>query len=100
MAQARRPDPAPLRTNEWAPVFAGIIAFAIAFVVLLTQHAEMARHGQGWWLWVALSGVLLGLWGLCLLELRHRGLRRAADRAAQRGSGDPPKPDPDAASPA
>lgn len=100
MAQARRPDPPPLRTNDWAPVFAGIGAFAVAFVVLLTQHAEMARHGQGWWLWVALSGVLLGFWGLCLVAIRHRSLRRAAARSARGGGDSTTRPDRDTASPA
>ena len=73
----------------------GIAVWAIAFVVLLPLHAGMARHGQGWWLWVALTGFLLGFWGLTLIALRRRGLRRAAAsaRATEQGTrGDAPPP--------
>ncbi len=72
----RRPDPEPLRTNEFAPVIAATGLWAIAFVVLLLLHHRMAARGEGWWLWVGLSGFLIGLWGLIMLMLRHRGLAR------------------------
>jgi len=81
MAATRRPDPPPLRVNEFMPVIGGTVSWAIALVVLATQHHDMAARGQGWWLWVALTGFGLGLWGLFLLWLRHRGLRRRAAAA-------------------
>ncbi len=77
----RRPDPPPLRVNPYAPVIVGTVLWAIAFVVLLTQHHDMAARGQGWWLWVALSGFLLGFWGMSLTWLHHRPpkVRRGPD---------------------
>jgi hypothetical protein len=82
MAATRRPDPPPFRTNEFAPVIVGTCLWAVAFLVLLTQHHAMAARGQGWWLWVTLTGFGLGLWGLTMLQLRHRGLRKTAARSA------------------
>jgi Protein of unknown function (DUF2530) len=83
MADApRRPDPPPLETNEFAPVIVATVLWAIAFVVLLSQHSTLAAHGRGWWVWVGLSGVLLGFWGLSLMLIRRRGLRRAQSRSA------------------
>ena len=76
----RRPDPPPLQTNEYAPVIAATALWAVAFVVLLVLHQPMADRGEGWWLWVGLSGFLIGLWGLIMLTLRRRGLRRRLSR--------------------
>jgi hypothetical protein len=69
---SRRPDPPPYRTNDYAPVIAGTLAWLIAVVVLATRHDEMARNGQGWWLWVAVVGFALGLWGMVLVAIHHR----------------------------
>jgi hypothetical protein len=82
MAAPRRPDPPPLRTNEFAPVIGVTALFGVAFVVLLIDHAHLSTRGQGWWVWVGLTGFLWGLWGLFMLSLHHRGLRRRAERAS------------------
>jgi hypothetical protein len=81
----RRPDPPPYRTNDYAPVIAGTLAWLVAVVVLLSRHDEMARNGQGWWLWVAVVGVALGLWGMSLVAIHHRVAARRANH----------RPDPD-----
>jgi len=83
MAATRRPDPPPYHTNDYAPVVAGTLAWGIAFIVLLTRHDEMVRHGQGWWLWVTVAGFALGLWGFVLVALHHRAAARRADRATR-----------------
>jgi Protein of unknown function (DUF2530) len=77
---ARRPAPPPLETNEFAPVIVATVCWAIALIVLAALHHSMEAHGQGWWLWVAVSGTALGLWGLVLVALRHRSLRRRNER--------------------
>jgi hypothetical protein len=69
-----------MRTNDYAPVIAGQVGWAIAFVVLLIQHDAMAARGQGWWLWVTVTGFVLGLWGLVLVALHHRSARRRQAR--------------------
>jgi hypothetical protein len=82
MAVPRRPAPPPLQTNEFAPVIVATALWAIAFLILLSQHRTLAAQGHGWWVWVGLSGFLLGLWGLSLMLLRRRGQRRAQSRSA------------------
>jgi Protein of unknown function (DUF2530) len=83
MAAPRRPDPPPLRTNDYAPVIVGTAVWGVAFVILLIEHSHLSSHGRGWWVWVGLSGLLLGLWGLCMLSLHEWAVRRAAGRAAK-----------------
>ncbi len=90
MAATRRPDPPPFRTNEFAPVIIATGLWAVAFLVLLVRHHDMATRGQGWWLWVALSGFALGLWGLFMLTMHHRSLRKQAARREEPGP--PPVP--------
>jgi protein-S-isoprenylcysteine O-methyltransferase Ste14 len=88
MAVPRRPDPPPFQTNEFAPVIVATGMWLVAFFVLLTQHHSLASHGHGWYVWVGLSGFLLGLWGLSLMLLRRRGIRRAQSRSASASSTD------------
>jgi protein-S-isoprenylcysteine O-methyltransferase Ste14 len=88
MAAPRRPDPPPFQTNEFAPVIVATGLWLVAFFVLLTQHHSLASHGHGWYVWVGLSGFLLGLWGLSLMWLRRRGIQRAQSRSASASSND------------
>ena len=60
----------------------------MAFLVLLSRHHQLASHGHGWYVWVGLSGFLLGLWGLSLMLLRRRSMRRAQSRSASASSTD------------
>jgi hypothetical protein len=79
----RRSDPPPFQTNEYAPVITATMLWAIAFVVLLVLHHRMAARGEGWWLWVGLSGFIIGLWGLTMLTLRRRSIRRREAASTQ-----------------
>ena len=81
-APTRRSEPAPYRTNDYAPVIVGIAAWAVAAIVLLVKHHDMAARGQGWWLWVAVVGFALGFWGLALVAINHRAAARRASRSA------------------
>ena len=77
-----------MRTNDYAPVIVCLVGWAIGFVVLLVRHDEMAARGQGWWLWVTVTGFGLGLWGLVLVAAHHRNNRRRQLREDERrGSG-------------
>jgi hypothetical protein len=69
-------------------VIAGTIAWAIALIVLVAKHHDMAGRGQGWWLWVAVVGVALGLWGLVLIAINHRMAARRTERSAPSPSND------------
>ncbi len=53
-------------------VLAGIIAFAVASVVLFVIRARLDAAGHGWWLGVAISGFVLGLIGLAYSWNRRR----------------------------
>jgi protein-S-isoprenylcysteine O-methyltransferase Ste14 len=86
---ARRPDPAPLQTNEFAPVIVATGAWGVACLILLTQHHSLAAHGHGWYVWVGMTGFLLGFWGLSLMLLRRFTLRRAATRGPEQHSQPP-----------
>ena len=86
MAAPRRPDPPPLQTNEFAPIMVGTAVWGVAFVILLSRHHSLAAHGHGWYVWVGLSGFLLGFWGLSLMVLHRRGRRRAQSRSTSASS--------------
>lgn len=86
MSAPRRPPLEPLRTNDYAPVIVGTVGWAIGFVVLLLRHQEMAARGQGWWLWVTVTGFGLGLWGLVLVALHHRSDQRRQPATDERSS--------------
>jgi len=88
VATPRRPDPPPFRTNEFAPVITATGLWAVAFLILLTRHHQLASHGHGWYVWVGLSGFLLGLWGLSLMLLRRRSLARLQSRSVSANSTD------------
>ena len=69
MAANRRPDPAPLETNDVRLITLGTVAWAVAFVVLLVVDPAGDRDR---WVWVAAAGVFLGLVGI-----RHVRRRRS-----------------------
>ena len=62
--------------------------WAIAFLVLLSRHHQLASHGHGWYVWVGLSGFLLGLWGLSLMLLRRRAMQRRQSRSVSANNTD------------
>ena len=86
MAATRRLDPPPFRANEFVPIVIGTALWGIACIVLLTQHHTMAARGQGWWLWVTVTGFALGIWGLFLLRLHRRNVEKAAARGTSQNS--------------
>jgi Protein of unknown function (DUF2530) len=55
---------APLDENGIVVTTVGTAAFAIAAVVLGLEFNRLTAAGDGWWLWVAIAGAVLGLIGL------------------------------------
>ena len=53
----------PLEVNGITAVTLGTIAWAIALVVLLFSRDWLAETGRSHWVWIAASGVVLGLLG-------------------------------------
>ena len=68
----RRPDPAPLETDDVAIITGGTVAWAVALVALLVAKAAGADV-RDWWWQMCLAGALLGLVGI-------RYCRRRRDR--------------------
>jgi O-antigen/teichoic acid export membrane protein len=56
--------------------------FVVALVVLLIVRDQLAPQDQ-WWLWVAVVGTALGLFGLVYVPYLKRARSRAADRRRQ-----------------
>jgi hypothetical protein len=69
----RRPDPPPLATNDRVTVLIGIGLWVVALVVTLVMRGRLADEGRTWWIWTALTGIVLGLAGLVYLRRHGRG---------------------------
>lgn len=65
----RRPDPAPIRTDDRKAVLVGLVLWLVALGALLVFLSPLLADGRGWWLWTVLIG--LGI-GLILLVYTHR----------------------------
>ena len=60
----RRPDPEPLQTELVPIVLAGIAVWVALLVVALVARDSLQDDDRGWWVWVPLWGIGLGLLGL------------------------------------
>ncbi|MEO6117332.1 MAG: DUF2530 domain-containing protein [Pseudolysinimonas sp.] len=65
----RRPDPAPVKTDDRKAVLVGLVLWLVALGGLLVFLAPLLARDRGWWLWTVLIG--LGI-GLILLVYTHR----------------------------
>lgn len=65
----RKPDPAPVLSDERRPFIIGLAIWALAAVVVLLSGA-----GQSWWIWTAVAGLVIGALGLVNV-IRHRMAR-------------------------
>ena len=67
----RRPDPAPVQTDERTPILIGSIAWAVALVIVLIAREQLAGAGHTWILWTCVVGLALGLIGLVYAARRR-----------------------------
>jgi hypothetical protein len=65
----------PLDLSGIPSVIAGIIAWAVAFVVVLIFRDELRKDGLEWWLWVTVAGFGLGLIGLVYCRRRWAAIQ-------------------------
>jgi hypothetical protein len=79
----RREPPPPLEANDQLVTAAITVGWAIALVVLLIVHGDLAPR-ERWWLWVTVAGFGLGLFGLLYVPHLKRSRARTAQRRAER----------------
>jgi len=72
----RRPDPEPARADARKAVLVGTAAWLVALVVTLVLRAQLEDVGLGWLVWAALTGVVLGVIGLVVVQLIRRRIAR------------------------
>lgn len=60
-----------LDANGTVVALIGTALFAIAAVVMGVQRDALAAQGRGWWFWVAVTGVIIGLLGTAYAHWRR-----------------------------
>ncbi len=80
-------DVEPLDLDGLRTVEVGTALFFLGFLALLPFYGTLKDDGRGWWLWMCLAGVGLGLIGVEYCRRRRRF--RVEQRAA--GSDTPPE---------
>jgi len=77
----RRPDPAPARADSRKALLAGTAAWLVALVVALAFREPLGAAGLGWLVWAAVTGAVMGLVGLVVVQVSRR--RAARQEAGQ-----------------
>jgi len=62
-------------------------AWAVALVVVLIAR-DAIPAGSRWWMWVCVTGLVMGLFGLWYVPILKRGRQRATDRRRQPSGAD------------
>lgn len=85
----RRPDPEPLEIDDAKVIAVGTTLWFIAWVVLISFHGKLEDHGNEWWIWTAVAGLGLGIWGYLLVRKRIAARNAARDgvEVIPRGTG-------------
>ncbi len=85
MSRKLRPAPPPLEASD--RLVTGVItgAWAVALVTVAALQASLPSADR-WWLWVCVTGLVMGLFGLWYVPR----LKRSRARAAQRRTAAPP----------
>ena len=85
VAGPREPPP-PLEANDQLVTAVITAGWAIALVVLLFVHGDIAPR-ERWWTWVTVAGLGMGLFGLVYVpHLKRSRAKTAQRREADRGS--------------
>lgn len=67
----RRPDPAPLKTDDRKVVLTGLVLWIVALGVMLALLPQLQDSGLVWLLWTVVGGLVLGLVLLVYTARRH-----------------------------
>jgi hypothetical protein len=71
----RRPDPAPLRTDDRRVILIGMAVWAVLLVVAVVMRSRLIEQGRGWWVWTPVAALALGGYGLYYLHRRDQPRR-------------------------
>lgn len=80
-------DVTPLDVDGVLAMIVGTVVWAVALVVALLLRDRLTAAGNGWWIWVAFAGVLLGIPGIAYTVRRRDVYRRAREAAADLDEG-------------
>jgi FtsH-binding integral membrane protein len=69
----RRPDPAPVKTDDRKVVLVGLVLWIVALGVMLALLPQLESSGLVWLLWTVVGGLVLGLVLLVYTSRRHSG---------------------------
>jgi len=69
----RRPDPAPVKTDDRKVVLTGLVLWIVALGVMLALLPQLQSSGLVWLLWTVVGGLVLGLGLLVYTARRHSG---------------------------
>ncbi len=69
----RRPDPAPVKTDDRKFVLVGLVLWIVALGVMLALLPQLQDSGLVWLLWTVVGGLVLGLGLLVYTARRHPG---------------------------
>ncbi len=67
----RRPDPAPMTTDDRKVVLVGLVLWIVALGVMLALLPQLQESGLVWLLWTVVGGLVLGLGLLVYTARRH-----------------------------
>jgi amino acid transporter len=82
-APARRESPPPLEANDRLVTAVFTAAWAVALIVLLAVRSDIPPR-ERWWIWVAATGLVMGLFALWYVPHLQRSRARAAERRTTR----------------
>jgi hypothetical protein len=88
MSRASLPVPPPLEGNDRLITLVITAAWAVALIVLLAVHDQLAPADR-WWTWAAATGVGIGIFALFYVPWLKRSRDRAAARRTARGADHP-----------
>jgi hypothetical protein len=72
----------PLDVDGVGAITYGTIAWAVAVALCLLLREQLAEAGRGWWLWVCVTGAVLGLAGIWFVRRRAAAYRARAARSS------------------
>ncbi len=74
-------QPRPLDVDGVRAVAVGTVVWAVLAVLAFAMRDRLAEAGNGWWLWVCVTGAGLGLLGLPYVVRRARAYRDAGSKS-------------------